>query len=538
MVTSNPTKPHDDEAQFGVSLRTLEERLGSDLVRVVLPTVTTNPVVRAIDIYDATGDNVGGDGVLLSLISVDAMRPEEIVRALASAAAHNCSGVAVKLASSSREETALLDLSAAAGLAVVVLTADLSWREFDALVTRALGESGRSLALAPSTGDKLFAIANTIARVFAGSVTIEDHQRGILAHSSVSGQAIDELRTTGILFRSAGDGPIHARRYREALEAEGIVWFPRDGDSLPRAVVAIWAGNIPLGTIWALDPEGDESGHSFHDSEKARALELGATLAAGALMEAWQSNSRAGSRRASALKRVLASTTQPGDQEELDPTGDGVGVVLVAEVAAGPRAAGRMAEVRSALSRHLSVFVPSIAFIAEGEEFIALCPTPLTEQVREWVMSASAELSADTIEGLSFGVSDPHALADRITFAAAEARNLALHAQRAGEAVGTVSRLRTQLFLAACRAQLETDDRLLLPEVRELFDGGERGEQLIATLECWLAEAGNVARTAKRLRVHEQTVRYRIRRLRERVPLDTGGPDYLLTLWAQLRAMR
>ena len=108
----------------------------------------------------------------------------------------------------------------------------------------------------------------------------------------------------------------------------------------------------------------------------------------------------------------------------------------------------------------------------------------------------------------------------------------------AGDPVGTVSRVRTQLFLATCRTQLELDDRLQLPEVRELLDGGESTRQIVATFECWLAQAGSVARTAELMRVHEQTVRYRLRRLRELVPLDEGDADYLLTLWAQLRAMR
>jgi hypothetical protein len=527
-----------DDDQFGVPLRHLEERLGDDVVTIVLPSTGANPIVRALDIYDATGDDIGGEGVLLSLISADAMRPDELKRALRSAAANNCSGIAVKVVGPASGDSALVQLATEAGLATVVLASQVSWREFDALVTRALGENAQSLTLAPSLGDKLFSIANTIARVFGGSVAIEDHQRGILAHSSVQGQAIDELRTTGILFRRAGDAPINERRYREVLEAEGIVRFARYGDSLPRAAIAIRAGTIPLGSIWVLDPGGTDPDHVSLDEGKQRALELGATVAAGALLESWQASSRAGSRRESAFKRVLAGAAQPGDREALDPTGDGVGMILLAAVPPGPRTAGRMAEARTVLARHLAMFIPNVAITAEGNEIIALCPTPLADQVRGWVTAAIAELSQDTLAGLTLGLSDPHVLSTRLPFALSEARELAAQSRVAGELVGTVSRLRTQLFLAACRAQLELDDRLLLPEVRELLDGGERSTQAIRTLECWLAEAGNIARTALRLRVHEQTVRYRLRRLRERVPLDTAGPDYLLTLWAQLRAMR
>lgn len=526
-----------DEA-FGVSLLALEERLGSDAVRVALPVAGANPIVRALDIYDATSGDTGGEGVLLCLISADAMRTEELERAMSAAVSSRCAGIAVKLDPAHAVDPPMLRIAAEHGLAVAVLSPDVSWREFDALITRALGENAHSLTLGPSVGDKLFALANTIARTFGGSVAIEDHQRSILAHSSVQGQAIDELRTTGILFRRAGDAPVNEARYREVHEAAGIVRFPSYADSLPRAAIAVRAGAIPLGSIWVLDPLGGDPARTVLGEEKQRILETGSALAAGVLLEAWQANSRMGSRRESALRRILAGAPQPGDREELDPAGDGVGVVLTATVAPGPRSAGRIAEARTVLSRHLTMYVPNVVITAERNEIIALCPTDLVAQVEGWATAALTELSADTADSLFTGLSDPHELATRLPFAASEAREVAAHSRAAGERVGTVSKLRTQLFLSMCRSQLDLDDRLLLPEVRELLNAGEASAQAIETLECWLAEAGNIARTAKRLRVHEQTVRYRLRKLRERVPFDSAGPDYLLTLWAQLRAMR
>lgn len=531
-----------DGERFGVPLRTIEDQLGSDVVQLAYPSEPADPVVRALDIYDAAGGEgtgeVGGDGVLLCLVSADAMRAEELDRALEAAAANGCAGIAIKLPADRVADSPLPARITDAQLAAVLLHPDVSWREFDALITRALGEHAQSLTLAPSAGDKLFALANTIARTFGGSVAIEDHQRSILAHSSVPGQAIDELRTTGILFRRAGDAPVNEDRYREVLEAEGPVRFIRYGDYLPRAAIAVRAGTIPLGSIWVLDPEDDKPQGAPLSEEKARVLEQAATMAAGTLLEVWKASSRASSRRESALRRVLIAAAQQGDREELDPAGDGVGVILAATVAAGPRSAGRIAEARAVFARHLAMYVPNVVVSAEANEIIALCPTERVEQVREWATSALADLSDDTASGMQVGVSDPHSISSRLPFAANEARDVARHSRSADEPVGTVARVRTQLFLAACRAQLELDDRLLLPEVRELLDGGESKQQMVDTLECWLSEAGSVARTAERLRVHEQTVRYRLKRLREIMPLDGSRPDYLLTLWAQLRAMR
>lgn len=530
--------------EFGVPLRTVEERLGSDVVRIAYPE-EVDPVVHALDFYDAaavdgsgSGVGAGSEGTLMCIVSADAMRPEELERALEAAAHSRCAGIAIKLAGPDVAESPLPALITDAGLAAVTLNQDVSWREFDALITRALGEHAQSLTLEPSAGDKLFALANTVARTFGGSVAIEDHQRSILAHSSVSGQAIDELRTTGILFRRAGDAPVNEDRYRVVLEAEGPVRFVRYGDYLPRAAIAVRAGTIPLGSIWVLDPNGDDPEDVPLSDEKAHVLEQAATMAASTLLEAWKASSRAGSRRESALRRVLIAAAQQGDREELDPAGDGVGVILVATVAAGPRSAGRIAEARAVFARHLAMYVPNVVVSAEANEIIALCPTSRVEEVREWAVSALADLSEDTATGIQVGVSDPHSISNRLPFAANEARDVARHSRASDDPVGTVARVRTQLFLGACRAQLELDDRLLLPEVRELLDGGEGRLQMVNTLVHWLAEAGNVARTAERLRVHEQTVRYRLRRLREIVPLDSSDPDYLLTLWAQLRAMR
>ncbi len=526
------------ERDLGLHLSELETQLGSDLIRVVVPEPAADPFIRAVDIYDARSGTTGGDGVLLTLISAEAMRPLELRRALDDARESGCAGVVVKVDAGSDESPETIPEILERGLAAVVLAAHVSWREFDALLTRVLGEHAQTLDLAPSTGDKLFALANTVARVFAGSVAIEDHQRGILAHSSVQGQAIDDLRTTGILFRRAGDAPINERRYRDVLAADGIVRFDRHDPYLPRAAIAVRAGTIPLGTIWALDPDGEQPSEHALSPEKEQVLKMAATLAADTLLESWRQSSRHGSRREAAFKRMIVSANQPGDRELLDPTGDTEGILLVAAVPKGTGAAVRLSEIRSVLARYLAMYLPDMVIVVDGHEIVAWCPTTRVETVQQWVSSALAELSEDTVRGLSIGLSDPHPIGHRLVYAVDEAREVAASAHRSGSAVGTVDLVRSQLFLSACRKQLDLDDRLLLPEVQELLDRGDESRHLIQTLECWLEESGNVGRTARRLRVHEQTVRYRLRKIRELLPFDAHGPDYLLTVWVQLRALR
>ncbi|MDT0456954.1 hypothetical protein RM550_14615 [Streptomyces sp. DSM 41527] len=106
------------------------------------------------------------------------------------------------------------------------------------------------------TSEELFALANAVAAVIGGSVAVEDLDHRVLAYSSLPGQRIDELRRRGILDRRVPDEPEQRRQYREVLGASGVVRLPvlAPGE-LPRAAAAVRAGDLPLGTIWAIEGE-------------------------------------------------------------------------------------------------------------------------------------------------------------------------------------------------------------------------------------------------------------------------------------------
>lgn len=537
---------------FGVPLSHIEHRLGTDLVRLVVPEGVDDPVIEAFDIYDAGDGDVGGAGMLLSLISAEVMRPEELSEAIAAVSRSGCAAIALKLGdfaderSDNRDREAVAGATAeailheiiAAGLAAVVLAPETNWREFDALMTRELGESAQSLTQLPSSGDKLFALANSIARVFGGSTAIEDHRRGILAHSSVPEQVIDDFRTTGILFRRVGDAPVNEERYRRVLAADGIVRFPRYYENLPRAAIAVRAGAIPLGSIWVIDPAGGDHEQTELSAEQQAALREGAIAAADAILEMRQTGRSTGPRREAAFARTILGSAQAGDREILDPSGGSLGVVLVGSVPKRGGATVQVAELRSALTRHLSIYIPDVVVISEGNEVYALCPTGDVDVVRGWALDALSEVSSETVSDVHLGLSDPHPTGTHLSYGIREAREIAECAAEEGVRAGTLAALRPQLFLAECRARLEIDDRYVLPELRELMDAGRNGRQLLRTLEYWLQESGSVARTAARLQVHEQSVRYRLRRLRAQLSLDTAGADYLLAVWMQLRTLR
>ncbi len=61
-------------------------------------------------------------------------------------------------------------------------------------------------------------------------------------------------------------------------------------------------------------------------------------------------------------------------------------------------------------------------------------------------------------------------------------------------------------------------------------------DKLVETLRAWLDEPGQVSRVAERLRVHPQTVRYRMAQLRELFGERLDDPDARFELALALRA--
>jgi DNA-binding PucR family transcriptional regulator len=65
-----------------------------------------------------------------------------------------------------------------------------------------------------------------------------------------------------------------------------------------------------------------------------------------------------------------------------------------------------------------------------------------------------------------------------------------------------------------------------------------RRNRLIETLEAWLEARGSAAKIAERLRVHPQTVRYRMRQLEQSLGEQLDDPDSRFAMELVLRARR
>ncbi|MFC8846813.1 MULTISPECIES: helix-turn-helix domain-containing protein [unclassified Micromonospora] len=114
-------------------------------------------------------------------------------------------------------------------------------------------------------------------------------------------------------------------------------------------------------------------------------------------------------------------------------------------------------------------------------------------------------------------------------------RALRLHADGVLQADGLVD-CDTHLLTLVTHWEPALTDRLVARALAPLAPLGPAARRALAeTLATWLDTQGQVVETARLLHTHPQTVRHRMRRLRERYGADLDDPDARLTLHLALR---
>ncbi|MFJ3958492.1 PucR family transcriptional regulator [Arthrobacter sp. NPDC090010] len=479
-------------------------------------------------------------GALLLGVGLRSGDPEtrEILRR---AADGGYAAVVLKL-SDAELATAEPDLAAAAeecGIALLGVEGELSWRHLDTLLESALGTVAKAsnAPTALGAGD-LFALANAIAAMVGGATTIENLQEEVLAYSTLAEQPIDEDRQRGILGRQVPYLPENAEQYAAVFRARGAVRIKGVGEgALDRIAIAVHAGQQPIGSIWVVDARGDLP------DEAVSALERSADMAALHMLQARSSYDLAQQRRADALRRLL------------DGDGDARLVARTLDVALhGPFAV--------------------LAFDAEvvpGSEAVMLSRltdlvgTQCESQRRGTLCVMLGNTVYALLSGLEAGQeASIRPLARRVMDRVAASLHLKLRA-----ALGSVVESVTELSLSRHAADQvllvrgggiddyatagEVHGRLTLMEVSALFAGKDgllspvaraiaahdvrHHTDYVRTIRSYLDSGSDSARAAEALSLHQNSLRYRLRRLEELFGVDLSHPDETLVLWLSLRVM-
>ncbi|MBG6057944.1 DNA-binding PucR family transcriptional regulator [Cryobacterium sp. MP_M5] len=426
----------------------------------------------------------------------------------------------------------------AEGVALLVVDDELDWRQVDALVASALtsaSEADSSLSATP-VGD-LFALANAIAAMIGGATAIEDLQTHILAYSTVPGQVIDADRREGILGRRVPDLPENAAQYASVFRAPGAVRVPGLTPGLDRLAVAVRAGAQPLGSIWVVDAAGDL------DVDAERALERAADMAGLHLLRARSTADLARQQRAELLRRLLEGGDDSrllATQLGLDPAGPFVVLAFQPELApAGDEI--RLLRLIDLIAIQCEAHQPGSECVVIGTTIYALfggqagsAPAGV-EAVAERVVARS---------GSAFGITVRAAIGSSMPTLGGIARSrhdadlvlLLVGGRPGGGRVASARDARSQLTLLELAQVFRDTPRLVSPVARRILESDAgTGTEYARTLRTYLDCSRDSAVTAGLLSVHQNTLRYRLRRARELFGVDLGDPDGTLTLWLSLR---
>ncbi len=439
-------------------------------------------------------------------------------------AAAGASGVAAVVLRAP-EDAGLVELAASAGVELHWLPEHGSWHELHRALT------GRLSPSAPVRGDdELADLAQTIATLTGGLVTIEDTSARVLAYSR-STDEVDELRRLSILGR--GGPPAYLALLREwgvydrlaaAEEVVEIAEHPESGVRR-RLAVGVFAGDRQLGTIWVQQGTADFGRH-------ARQALLGAARLTAAQLVSQQP--RAG-RRATGDGLGALLFGRPGPRPEFGRDADRPCAVAVfglgstADTDPATRML-RLDELAAISTVHATAFRRnSITDQIDGKVYVLLpnleSGDPALGMVGEVVEAVRGHLDPAARGALGSLASSP-AGADRSARAADQAL-----------AASTDPAVSFELIRHRLIAELAED---CLAQQPELFD--ERIEKLLSgdldsarTLLGYLDSGSEVARVAADLGIHPTTVRYRLRRAVGSLELDLSDADHRLSTQLQLR---
>jgi hypothetical protein len=504
-----------------VRLDRLVNVLGGYGLRLVRCPVPRSTELRSVVLHERTdGRTVVGD----VLLAVDAGSVTEAVRW--ASAAH----AAVVLV---RDDAESEHANAGQPVAVIVVDPAMSWSEVAAVVYGLVLE-GRETESGRGPTD-LFALADSLAEAVGGAVTIEDRLSRVLAYSSLQ-QHADPARAQTILGRQVPE-PLRA-----AFAARGVtghlassdepLFVPADPDLglSGRMVVAVRAGRELLGAVWVTCPRplGGTRRRSLADGARTVALHL------------------LRSRASADLERQVETDLVI---RLLEGTADAATVVSRLGLPQGPMHVIASRTHVTEQERHAALLLsfdrattgfgwsrPGRSAIS-GNTLYTVLPGDDITAARAWITSLRAALPNHLM--ILAGISAP-AAAENLPAARQEADEcLALHETRDPSSVPPAyEESWDDILLQRLRAAARSGRAPARGPVTELRrHDTEHGTQYVATLRAWLQAQGDPTEAGRQLGVHENTVRYRLRKMAELTTLELRDGDKRLAMMIELAAL-
>ncbi|CAM5567774.1 Diaminopimelate decarboxylase [Streptomyces alboniger] len=246
-------------AQSPVTLERLLSVVGSGALELNTAPGGLGVAVAGVSVLDVLAPEIRPRELLLA-VGVDA-GSAHAVDLLRRAGDAGATGVVFGPVGPERATAALRTVAEESGTAVLSRTAWCSWAQLIGVLRAGLASAGappvpaaRSLSLGDLNG-----LADAVALLVGGAVTIEDTESRVLAHSSTE-ENVDELRRLTILGRRVPPWRVAAMReagfFRALWGTDDVLHRPAQGENPERLVGAVRAGGEVLGSIWVAAAEG------------------------------------------------------------------------------------------------------------------------------------------------------------------------------------------------------------------------------------------------------------------------------------------
>jgi hypothetical protein len=417
------------------------------------------------------------------------------------------------------------------GVAVMVVDPSVTWSELSAVVYGLVLE-GRETESGRGPTD-LFALADSLAEATGGAVTIEDPLSRVLAYSTMQ-QDADPARIATIMNRQA------PQSLREFFEVRGVfahiatndepLFVPPDTERgvSGRMVVAVRSGRKLMGSLWVACAEqlvGPE--HSaLVDGARTVALHLLRSRASADLERQVESEL--------VLRLLDGSADSAASASRLGIPQGSMRVIAVQAFIGTDRDAGLLLAFEVATTG-FGWSRPGRSALA-GNTVYTLLPGEEAMAARRWVAGLRAALPDrfTVLAGISKAAETIDLPAARLEadecLALHEIKTPNSHPPAYDESWDEIllQRLRT----AARSGRMP--DRGPVAELRR--HDAAHSTDYVSTLQAWLEALGDPAEAGNRLGVHENTVRYRLRKMGEITDLQLNDGGKRLAMMIELAA--
>lgn len=537
----------DDEpaasAAPGTSLTALLEHVGSTLIDLVAGNPGSVQAVRGVHVLDHLDPTPPPPGALL--LAVATTSSADLLGLLASPRTE-IAGLVVR---PELVDETLREAAAARGTVLLALSDGASWPHVVSLLGQHQSEPDFSAPPTALTGE-LFDLANAICTLIDAPVTVEDRHNNVLAFSDRQDES-DGARVAAILGRGPEsfvfDGDRSAAE--TVRRARGVVYFEsptgEDGRRLHnRAAVAIRVDEEFLGAIWAV-VDGPLS------AEREQHLLGSSRLVAQRLLRL-----RSAADARLAVRSDLVEAALGGGPRGAAAVGQlGLGslrlvVAAVAFDAPGEPVAGgqallarRLAErqrIALLLDDHLGATTPGAVAAVVNDQVYALVPGAGSVDLVATVEASCRAFLSRTVaaDPLVVGIGRVVSSADELPRSRDDADRTVrvVREHPTAPRVARAEELDGDALLLEARSLVALRGHGPTPAYRRLRDYDEqRQASMLDTLRSWLDHHGDAVAAAEAGHVHQNTFRYRMRRIEEIAQCDLSDPTTRFELELQLR---